>query len=262
MRNAFLCVRISLRLFTGFGMVQSCLGMCRQYLGMTRLAVLYSFLRMSDGLKQMILGKCRIEMRQSFFGVLRRDFCMAFLTVLYRCIEMNNAFLDMFAVFGCLGRFGVVQGGFGVCHQHVRVTLLAVRNGLFGMADGVDQMTVRSDEVPMFQGWRRLIWHKSQRKTFHSGRDADAGPFLDIKRLEGERIIGAADKNGSAAAHADFDGGLRSGVLAGERSGAQRAGRGQHAPHEIARTVETEIGSYFRQFAHIVLWGRPSASSW
>ena len=56
-RNAFLRVRIGLRLLCSVGVRKRSLGVCHEHVSVAGLAMLDRFLRMLNGLSQMIFGK-------------------------------------------------------------------------------------------------------------------------------------------------------------------------------------------------------------
>jgi len=80
------------------------------------------------------------EVRQSFFSMLCRDIRMALLASFNGRLEVRDPLCGMGIGLGLLCRLGVSKRGFGVRHEHIRMSLLAVINGFLRMADGFGQV--------------------------------------------------------------------------------------------------------------------------
>jgi hypothetical protein len=86
------------------------------------------------------LFRGRFEVRQSFFSMLCRDIGMVLLAVLDGRLEVRDPLCGMGIGLGLLSRLGVGERGFGMRHEHIRMSLLAVINGFLRMADRFGQV--------------------------------------------------------------------------------------------------------------------------
>ena len=124
MRNSLFNVRVRLDLLARFGMAKSGFRMRDEDGGMTRLAILYRLFRMAYGGNHMLLGQAGVEVDQgqgAVHGGGGPDEGEGLPAVFDRGVEMNDAFLDVLVLLGGLGLPGVLQRGFGVSNQQIRM---------------------------------------------------------------------------------------------------------------------------------------------
>ncbi len=75
---------------------------------------------------------------------------------------------------------------------------------------------------------------------------------LDLEGLQRDGVVVAADENRAAAADADLDCRLRSRIAALQRAGADMAGRRDHSPDHLARSIDADIGADLGELADIM----------
>jgi hypothetical protein len=68
---------------------------------------------------------------------------------------------------GLLSRLGVGERGFGMRHEHSRMSLLAVINGFLRMADGFGQMILGEGEPRREQSGDTKAESESENSTIH-----------------------------------------------------------------------------------------------
>lgn len=95
-------------------------------------------------------------MRQSFFSVLCRDIRMALLAVVNGRSEVSDAFFGMRIVLCLLGRLSMLERGFGMRYEHIRMALFTMIDGFFRMADCLRQM-ILAVKLSLTKGHARLI---------------------------------------------------------------------------------------------------------
>ncbi len=94
----------------------------------------------------------RLEMRQGFFGMGGRGFRISLFTSINGRVEMHNALLCMWIVLFGLGRLSMLEGGLGMGHEDVGMSLLAMRDGLFRMLNGLGHVILCEDKTRRHQG--------------------------------------------------------------------------------------------------------------
>jgi hypothetical protein len=96
---------------------------------------------------ELLILLCRcFEMLQGFYGMAGRGFCISLFTRINGRVEMHNALLCMWIVLFGLGRIRVLEGGLGMSHEYVGMSLLAMVDGLFRMGYGLGQVILCSED--------------------------------------------------------------------------------------------------------------------
>ena len=112
------------------------------------------------------------------------------------------------------------------------------------------------DEMTVPERRRRLIGNIGERQTLDPGGEAKTRAALDFQRLQGNRVVGAADQQGAASAHASLDRGFGTDVIARERARPHMPGRRRDQPNDVAGAVDGQIGPDLGQRADVMRGSR------
>jgi hypothetical protein len=120
-------------------------------------------------------------MRQSLVRVLRRDIGVLLLPMIDGRLEMRDAFFGMGIVLRLFGRLGMRKRGFGMRHEHVGMTLLAVGDGFLRVADGLRQMILCECEPGRRQSRVAMTESESENLGIHDCIPPCPFPFSKVE---------------------------------------------------------------------------------